>query len=51
MFFASSPELNVNSKAAEEKDENLARWIPRRVLWEDVPECIDVGMQREGFVL
>jgi len=34
----------------EEMDENLARWIPKRVVWEDIPEYIAVGLTREGFV-
>jgi hypothetical protein len=48
-FIIPPPELNGNSENVEEKD-NLARWIPRRVIWEDVPECIAVGLKREGFV-
>ncbi len=33
---------------SEKNDENLARWIPRRVVWEDVLECISAGLKREG---
>jgi hypothetical protein len=49
-FITVLPEQNVNGAGVEDKDENLARWIPRRVIWEDVPECISVGLKREGFV-
>lgn len=49
-FITTSPEQNGNGAGLEDKDENLARWIPRRVAWEDVPECITVGLKREGFV-
>jgi hypothetical protein len=48
-FIISPRELNGNGENFEE-NENLARWIPRRVNWEDVPECIIVGLKREGFV-
>jgi hypothetical protein len=48
-FVILPPELTGNGANAEDK-ENLARWIPRRVIWEDVPECITVGLKREGFV-
>jgi hypothetical protein len=48
-FIISPPELSGNGENVEE-NENLARWIPRRVNWEDVPECITVGLKREGFV-
>jgi hypothetical protein len=34
----------------EDEEENLARWIPKRVNWEDVPECISFGLRREGFI-
>jgi hypothetical protein len=49
-FITTTPEQNGNGAGAEDKDENLARWIPRKVIWEDVPECITVGLKREGFV-
>jgi hypothetical protein len=49
-FITVLPEQNVNGVGVEDKDESLARWIPRRVIWEDVPECITVGLKREGFV-
>lgn len=48
-FIIPPPELNGTGVKVEE-NENLARWIPRRVIWEDVPECITVGLKREGFV-
>jgi hypothetical protein len=48
-FIIPSPDRNGNGVNVDEK-ENLARWIPRRVIWEDVPECITVGLKREGFV-
>jgi hypothetical protein len=38
------------SGAPEDEEENLARWIPKRVIWEDVPECISFGLRREGFI-
>lgn len=47
--FVTGPESNGNG-VHEEKEENLARWIPKRVIWEDVPECISVGLRREGFI-
>ena len=49
-FIMPPPELNGNGGKIEEKEENLARWIPRRVIWEDVIEYITVGLKREGFV-
>ena len=49
-FLQPPPELNGTGGDVEEKEENLARWIPRRVIWEDVLECINVGLKREGFV-
>jgi len=48
-FILPPPEVNGNGENVEKK-ENLAKWIPRRVNWEDVPECITVGLKREGFV-
>jgi hypothetical protein len=42
-------EQNGEGGIVEEKDDNLAKWIPKRVVWEDVPECIGVGLKREGF--
>ena len=48
-FIAVSPAVN-GTGCGEEKEDNLARWIPRRVIWEDVPECISVGLRREGFI-
>jgi hypothetical protein len=47
--FVAGPESNGNG-VHEEMEENLARWIPKRVIWEDVPECISVGLRREGFI-
>lgn len=49
-FISTPNEQNGNDLGAEDKNENLARWIPRRVVWEDVPECITVGLKREGFI-
>jgi hypothetical protein len=49
-FVSTAPEQNGNGMSTEDKNENLARWIPRRVVWEDVPECITVGLKREGFI-
>jgi hypothetical protein len=36
--------------AEDVRDVNLAGWLPRRVIWEDVPECISAGLRREGFM-
>ena len=36
--------------AGEEQEINLWAWIPRRLVWGDVPECISVGLKREGFL-
>jgi hypothetical protein len=48
-FVATSPEQHGNRNITEDKDENLARWIPKRVTWEDVPGFISAGLKREGF--
>jgi hypothetical protein len=45
-FIAGEQNGEVN---LDEKEENLSKWIPKRVVWEDVPECIDVGLTREGY--
>jgi hypothetical protein len=37
-------------KIGAEDEENLARWIPRRMIWEDVSEYISMGLKGEGFV-
>jgi len=47
-FVIASPEKHEYERD-DEKEENLARRIPKRVVWEDVPECITVGLKREGF--
>ena len=47
--FTTSPEQN-GSKIGADDEENLARWIPKRVIWEDVSESIAMGLKREGFV-
>ena len=52
-FISTSREQQQNGNSmvgVEDKNENLARWIPRKVAWEDVPEFITVGLKREGFV-
>lgn len=46
--FFTAPEENGTKQ--EEKEDNLARYIPKRVVWEDVPECILAGLKRGGFV-
>ena len=43
-------EHNGDTMSFDEKEDNLARWIPKRVVWEDVPECIGVGLKREGYM-
>jgi hypothetical protein len=56
-FYSPMPSLSFKQLAyqfnmtnmPEKNEENLARWIPRRVIWEDVSECIMVGLKREGF--
>ena len=48
-FVATSPEQNGGRTVTEDNDENLARWIPKRVTWEDVPEFVSSGLRREGF--
>ena len=49
-FIYALPEQNGKGNGVDDKDENIARWIPRRVIWEDVPECINYGLKREGFI-
>ena len=49
-FISTHNEQNGNGAGTEDKNENLARWIPRKVVWEDVPEFITVGLKREGFI-
>jgi hypothetical protein len=48
--FVGASGQNGNGEGPEDKEENLARWIPRRVLWEDILEHISAGLKREGFV-
>jgi hypothetical protein len=32
----------------DKNEENLARWISRKVTWEDISECITAELKREG---
>jgi hypothetical protein len=55
-FYTPMPSLSFKQLAfqfgaigiSEKSEENLARWIPRRVIWDDVSDCITVGLKREG---
>lgn len=48
-FVPTLPDQDGHRIGVEDKEENLARWIPKRVAWEDVPEFISFGLKREGF--
>ena len=48
-FVSTAPEQKAPS-GVEDKDEDLARWIPRRVIWDDITACISIGVRREDFI-
>jgi hypothetical protein len=49
-FITPISEQNGNGVVVEDKEDNLASWILRKVIWDDIPECVTVGLKREGFI-
>jgi hypothetical protein len=42
------PNTDQDGAASTTDDIDLARWIPRRIDWNDVKECVTIVLKREG---